>query len=143
MNLERRVLEAQPRFQRDRCAASLFARSGSGRIAGSGIRQRGGALDPFRLPDCCALTPRCAAEMGYELSEEDAKRAYVEVSGRKGFGVKADDLITRMQAAAESRVREKQTEMGAADLAKTANASGDWSTEVLSFEVHTQHDYCI
>ncbi len=69
-----------------------------------------------------ALTPRCAAEMGYELSEEDAKRAYVEVSGRKGFGVKADDLITRMQAAAESRVREKQTEMGAADLAKTANA---------------------
>ena len=69
-----------------------------------------------------ALTPRCAAEMGYELSEEDAKRAYVEVSGRKGFGVKADDLITRMQQAAELRVREKQTEMSAEDLAKTANA---------------------
>ncbi len=69
-----------------------------------------------------ALTPRCAAEMGYELSEEDAKRPYVEVSGRKGFGVKADDLITRMQEAAESRVREKQTEMTAADIAKTANA---------------------
>jgi len=69
-----------------------------------------------------ALTPRCAAEMGYELSEEDAKRPYVEVSGRKGFGVKADDLITRMQQAAELRVREKQTEMSAADLAKTANA---------------------
>jgi arginyl-tRNA synthetase len=68
------------------------------------------------------LTPRCAAEMGYELSEEDAKRPYVEVSGRKGFGVKADDLITRMQQAAELRVSEKQTEMSAADLAKTANA---------------------
>jgi len=51
-----------------------------------------------------ALTPRCAAEMGYELSAEDAKRPYVEVSGRKGFGVKADDLITRMLAAAETRV---------------------------------------
>lgn len=69
-----------------------------------------------------ALTPRCAAEMGYELSEEDAKRPYVEVSGRKGFGVKADDLISRMQQAAELRVREKQSEMSAADLAKTANA---------------------
>lgn len=69
-----------------------------------------------------ALTPRCAAEMGYELSENDAKRPYVEVSGRKGFGVKADDLITRMQQAAELRVREKQTEMSAEDLAKTANA---------------------
>ena len=69
-----------------------------------------------------ALTPRCAAEMGYELSENDAKRPYVEVSGRKGFGVKADDLITRMQQAAQFRVREKQTEMSAADLAKTANA---------------------
>jgi len=69
-----------------------------------------------------ALTPRCAAEMGYELSAEDAKRPYVEVSGRRGFGVKADDLITRMLQAAESRVREKQTEMGAVELARTANA---------------------
>ena len=33
-----------------------------------------------------ALTPRCAAEMGYELSPEEAKKPYVEVSGRKGFG---------------------------------------------------------
>ena len=40
-----------------------------------------------------ALTPRCAAEMGHELSEEDAKRPYIEVSGRKGFGVKADDQL--------------------------------------------------
>jgi arginyl-tRNA synthetase len=69
-----------------------------------------------------ALTPRCASEMGYELSEQDARRLYVEVSGRKGFGVKADDLIARMQQAAESRVREKQTEMAAEDIARTANA---------------------
>jgi len=32
-----------------------------------------------------ALTPRCAAEMGYELTSEEAKKPYVEVSGRKGF----------------------------------------------------------
>ena len=69
-----------------------------------------------------ALTPRCAAEMGYELSEEDAKRPYVEVSGRKGFGVKADDLITRMLAAAEARVLQKHAEMAGAELKQTANA---------------------
>jgi arginyl-tRNA synthetase len=69
-----------------------------------------------------ALTPRCAAEMGYELSAEDAKRPYVEVSGRKGFGVKADDLITRMLAAAEARVLQKHADMAGAELKQTANA---------------------
>ncbi len=69
-----------------------------------------------------ALTPRCAAEMGYELSAEDAKRPYVEVSGRKGFGVKADDLITRMLAAAEARVLQKHADMAGAELKHTADA---------------------
>ncbi len=69
-----------------------------------------------------ALTPRCAAELGYELSEEDAKRPYVEVSGRKGFGVKADDLITRMLKAAEARVLQKHPDMMGAELQRTANA---------------------
>jgi arginyl-tRNA synthetase len=45
-----------------------------------------------------ALTPRCARELGYEVSEEDLKRPYLEVSGRKGFGVKADDLIDKLIA---------------------------------------------
>jgi arginyl-tRNA synthetase len=68
-----------------------------------------------------ALTPRCAAEMGYEIAEEDSK-SYVEVSGRKGLGVKADDLITRMLQAAEARVLQKQVGMPAEELARTANA---------------------
>jgi arginyl-tRNA synthetase len=52
-----------------------------------------------------ALTPRCAAEMGYELTPEEAKKPYVEVSGRKGFGVKADDLIDKLEAAALDEVQ--------------------------------------
>jgi arginyl-tRNA synthetase len=68
-----------------------------------------------------ALTPRCAAEMGYEMSAEELK-SYVEVSGRKGLGVKADDLIARMLEAAEARVLQKQSEMGHEELTKTANA---------------------
>jgi arginyl-tRNA synthetase len=69
-----------------------------------------------------ALTPRCAAEMGYELSAEDARRPFVEVSGRKGFGVKADDLITRMLKAAEARVLQKHPAMAGSELQQTANA---------------------
>jgi arginyl-tRNA synthetase len=51
-----------------------------------------------------ALTPRCAAELGYELSEEDKARSFIEVSGRKGFGVKADDLIDTLIASARKEV---------------------------------------
>ena len=51
-----------------------------------------------------ALTPRCAKEMGYDLSPEDAQRSFVEVSGRRGLGVKADDLLDRLEAAARAEV---------------------------------------
>jgi arginyl-tRNA synthetase len=58
-----------------------------------------------------ALTPRCAEELGYSLSDEDRGRAYIEVSGRKGFGVKADDLIDRLIAAATSEVDSRHPEL--------------------------------
>lgn len=58
-----------------------------------------------------ALTPRCAAELGYELSEEDKSRSYIEVSGRKGFGVKADDLIDRLIASAKTEVDSRHPEI--------------------------------
>jgi arginyl-tRNA synthetase len=67
------------------------------------------------------LSPRCAAEMGYEVSGEESN-SYVEVSGRKGLGVKADDLIARMLQAAESRVQQKQSDMAPDELKKTAHA---------------------
>jgi arginyl-tRNA synthetase len=55
-----------------------------------------------------ALTPRCAEELGYNISDEDKKKPYIEVSGRKGFGVKADDLIDKLIAAVQPMVDEKQ-----------------------------------
>jgi arginyl-tRNA synthetase len=58
-----------------------------------------------------ALTPRCAMELGYEVSEEDQKRSYIEVSGRKGFGVKADDLLDSLIAAAQKEVDSRHPEM--------------------------------
>jgi arginyl-tRNA synthetase len=68
------------------------------------------------------LTPRCAAEMGYELSPEEAKKPYVEVSGRKGFGVKADDLLNQLEAATLSEVKERHAEMNEAEQIATAHA---------------------
>jgi arginyl-tRNA synthetase len=58
-----------------------------------------------------ALTPRCAAELGYNLSDEDKARAYIEVSGRKGFGVKADDLLDRLIASAKTEVDSRHPQL--------------------------------
>jgi arginyl-tRNA synthetase len=69
-----------------------------------------------------ALTPRCAAEMGYELSPEEAKKPYVEVSGRKGLGVKADDLIDQLEAAALGEVQQRHADMSADEQKRTAHA---------------------
>ena len=58
-----------------------------------------------------ALTPRCAMDLGYDVSAEDQKRSYIEVSGRKGFGVKADDLLDSLIAAAQQEVDTRHQEM--------------------------------
>jgi arginyl-tRNA synthetase len=57
-----------------------------------------------------ALSPRTCVEMGLELSEEDKRRPYVEVSGRKGLGVKADDLIDKLIEKALEEVTSRHTE---------------------------------
>ena len=69
-----------------------------------------------------ALTPRCALELGYEVSEEDRARPYIEVSGRKGFGVKADDLIDKLIAATKSEVNQRHPELSEAERTSTARA---------------------
>ena len=51
---------------------------------------------PSTFYEMVALSPRTCIEMGIELSEEDKRRPYVEVSGRKGLGVKADDLLDKL-----------------------------------------------
>jgi arginyl-tRNA synthetase len=58
-----------------------------------------------------ALTPRCAAELGYALSDEDKARSYIEVSGRKGFGVKADDLLDQLIASAKKEVDSRHPQL--------------------------------
>jgi arginyl-tRNA synthetase len=67
-----------------------------------------------------ALTPRCAAELGYTLSEEDKGRPWIEVSGRKGFGVKADDLLDALITSAGGEVDGRHPELSEGERASIA-----------------------
>ncbi len=67
-----------------------------------------------------ALTPRCAVELGYTLSEEDKARSWIEVSGRKGFGVKADDLLDALIASAEKEVNSRHPELSGSERSQIA-----------------------
>ncbi len=68
-----------------------------------------------------ALSPQCCAELGMELSEEDRKRPYVEVSGRRGLGVKADDLMDGLIARARQEVDQRHPHLSEEARAKTAH----------------------
>ncbi|HEY0457631.1 MAG TPA: DALR anticodon-binding domain-containing protein, partial [Pyrinomonadaceae bacterium] len=58
-----------------------------------------------------ALSPAAAEELGFQLSEEDKKRSFIEMSGRKGLGVKADDLIERLEADALREVEARHAQI--------------------------------
>ncbi|HEX7807787.1 MAG TPA: arginine--tRNA ligase [Thermoanaerobaculia bacterium] len=62
-----------------------------------------------------ALTPATAKALGMEISDEDATRAYVEMSGRKGLGVKADDMLDILEKKAADAVRANSQEVTDAD----------------------------
>jgi len=54
-----------------------------------------------------ALSPAAAEELGFEVSDEDRKKPFIEMSGRKGLGVKADDLISRLEEKALEEVKKR------------------------------------
>ena len=70
--------------------------------------------------DVVALTPRCAAELGYEVPAEDARKQYVDISGRKGQGVKADDLIDKLMEATRREVDSRHPESSAVEREENA-----------------------
>jgi arginyl-tRNA synthetase len=71
-----------------------------------GYHERASNLHHFAY-EVVGLSPSCAEEMGIALSDDDRQRPYVEVSGRKGQGVKADDLIDTLIARAWEEVRSR------------------------------------
>jgi arginyl-tRNA synthetase len=86
-----------------------------------------------------ALSPRCCKELGIELSEEDAKRPYIEVSGRKGLGVKADDLMDTLYQRALAEVQARHADRDAAFQGEVAQqiATGALRFFLLKFTRNT------
>ena len=83
-------------------------------LRGLGYNQQADHYTHFSY-EMVALTPRCAADLGYQLSDEDKTRSYIEVSGRKGFGVKADDLIDTLIASAKKEVDPRHPQLSDAE----------------------------
>jgi arginyl-tRNA synthetase len=68
-----------------------------------------------------ALSPAACEEMGIELSPEDRQRPFIEMSGRKGLGVKADDLISRLESDALREVDSRHSDLSTAEKQATAH----------------------
>jgi len=73
-----------------------------------------------------ALSHPTAAELGFAPApgSEEAAKPFVEVSGRKGLGVKADDLLDRIIDKAHGEVSRRNPEMDAATPMRTAERIG-------------------
>ncbi|MFQ5877173.1 MAG: arginine--tRNA ligase [Acidobacteriota bacterium] len=72
-----------------------------------------------------ALTPRSAARLGVELSDRERARAAIEMSGRRGLGIKADDLLDALESQARREVEVRNPDLGpekAAGLARAISA---------------------
>ena len=71
-----------------------------------------------------ALSHATATELGFAppAGSEEAKKPFVEVSGRKGLGVKADDLIDRLIAKALAEVTARNADMPEEDAGRVARA---------------------
>ncbi|MGH9357067.1 MAG: arginine--tRNA ligase, partial [Terriglobia bacterium] len=76
-----------------------------------GFSEQAAGLHHFAY-EVVGLSPRCAADLGMEVSDDARRRGYVEVSGRKGLGLKADDLIDALVERACEEVQARNTVSG-------------------------------
>lgn len=67
------------------------------------------------LYEIVGLSPNACRELGIPLTAEDAKRPFVEVSGRRGLGVKADDLLDMLLKRATEEVVARHPQLEAAE----------------------------
>ncbi|HOQ61234.1 MAG TPA: DALR anticodon-binding domain-containing protein, partial [Vicinamibacterales bacterium] len=67
-----------------------------------------------------ALSHQTARHLGYAPEAEEAGRPFVEVSGRKGLGVKADDLVDTLIEKALAEVTARHPELPEPERRRTA-----------------------
>src|SRR5687768_11749889 len=94
-------------------------------LAAVGHPQEAERLTHFSY-EMVALSHATAKELGFapDPDSEDAKRPFVEVSGRRGLGVKADDLIDRVIEKALIEVDRRHSDLPAADRRLIAERIG-------------------
>jgi arginyl-tRNA synthetase len=83
--------------------------------------EKGEAASVHLNYEMVALSPAAAEELGFRLSEEDKKKSFIEMSGRKGLGVKADDLIDRLEADALKEVEARHPDLSADEKKQIAH----------------------
>ena len=86
------------------------------------VPEAGEAASVHLAYEMVALSPAACEELGLDLSEEDRARPYIEMSGRKGLGVKADDLIDRLEADALREVEVRHPTLSDEEMQETAHA---------------------
>lgn len=68
-----------------------------------------------------ALSPKSLKELDIKISKEDKEKAFLEVSGRKGLGIKADDLLDRLEAKALAEVTKRNPQLPLQQKEEIAN----------------------
>ena len=68
-----------------------------------------------------ALSPSCAEELGFELEPEEKGKKYIEMSGRRGLGVKADDLLQILNLKAYARIKENLPDISESEILEIAD----------------------
>jgi arginyl-tRNA synthetase len=86
-----------------------------------------------------ALSPKSLKELNLSVSEEDKEKDFLEVSGRKGLGVKADDLLDRLEEKALAEVKKRNPELSENLKKETAHriASGALRYFMLKFALNS------
>ena len=77
-----------------------------------------------------ALSPSCARALGFAVSAQDEGRSHIEMSGRRGYGVKADDLVDALIAAAREEVLKRNPEAGPEAGAQARSQADETATRV-------------
>jgi arginyl-tRNA synthetase len=83
--------------------------------------EKGEAASVHLSYEMVALSPAAAEELGFKISDEDKQKSFIEMSGRKGLGVKADDLLNRLEENALVEVEKRHPDLSADERKMTAH----------------------
>ncbi len=97
------------------------------RVVALGLRTLGHAAEADRSIhfsyEKVALSPASVAAMfpDYALTDDDRAKPYLEMKGRKGLGVRADDLMDSLIARASAEILKRKPDAGEERVAETAS----------------------